>query len=469
MTDVTAPSPMEFVIRLCCIGEVDTNLFTEATLCALKQQPLLQANASLGPTHLTSFWRPASNTVPVIQWLDGDPSIGRGYPDSFLPIDLETEIGFRLYGWRFNIDQEPRMELRFVFHHACCDGKGSLDFIAQVLQNLSRMVDGQSADTTSRFDKQSVLKRGCSQRREISLLNRIRRTLIVRPKRAANMLLIRPRSLGSKFTCGAEKPALQNLFADPPRQCSTTLDQTTTRQLGVFAKSHSATTNTVLARELFHALNECAGCATSDPDRKRALRLLIPFSLREERHVRMPAANCVSMAYIEANQSLLDQDGDDNPVLLTDLVRQFKNIRHWNLDHAWNETIETYAKLWPLIKPFKRLKSSKRSQQNRRPIATTVMSNLGRVFKHEDCVNHEGEFSVGSLTVKTVHLALPCNADLSMNFAVNFYCNRLTLDVSYLPSIVSRSTAQNLLDSWKSRIARLVEPSQAPELARSAV
>ena len=183
----------------------------------------------------------------------------------------------------------------------------------------------------------------------------------------------------------------------------------------------------------------------------------------------MPAANCVSMAYIEANQSLLDQDGDDNPVLLTDLVRQFKNIRHWNLDHAWNETIETYAKLWPLIKPFKRLKSSKRSQQNRRPIATTVMSNLGRVFKHEDCVNHEGEFSVGSLTVKTVHLALPCNADLSMNFAVNFYCNRLTLDVSYLPSIVSRSTAQNLLDSWKSRIARLVEPSQAPELARSAV
>ena len=87
MTNDFSSSPMEFVFRVCGTGEIEEEAWAQAILNSLKQHPLLQANASVGPTHRKSSWRPASNKSPVIQWLVGDPNQGRGYPEDFRPID----------------------------------------------------------------------------------------------------------------------------------------------------------------------------------------------------------------------------------------------------------------------------------------------------------------------------------------------------------------------------------------------
>ena len=451
MSNEFAGSAMEFVIRLCCTGPIDVERFNEAVVIALKHQPLLQANAEIGPTHSTSYWRTASDPAPVIKWLDGDPTRGRGVTNGFQPIELDKEIGFRLYGWQHQIDGQPQTEIRFVFHHACCDGKGGVSFIEHVLCQYRLLKEG-NCDAMPRFDVNRIEDRDKRASHSFGIADSIWRMFVVRPKRVANMLLTHPLSLvAATKTVGEES-------VDPPRQCSTTLDLVTTEQLGAIANSLGATTNLILARELFHVLVEHLKNGEASVSGSRGgnlLRLLIPFSLRNEMQHMMAAANCVSMAYLETKQDLLVQDRAENSVVLPDLVKQFDFIRKWRLQYSWIESIKSYARIWPLIKPFKR--SQKNKGSDRRQVATTVLSNLGRVFGSELLPTSDGKIKIGELEIETVHLVLPCPAKLKINFTVNFYSNRLTLDVSYLPSAVARETAQKLLDSWRNRVVAVVQ------------
>ena len=132
-------------------------------------------------------------------------------------------------------------------------------------------------------------------------------------------------------------------------------------------------------------------------------------------------------------------------------------IRRWQLQYSWIESIESYARFWPLLKLLKKRKPSEDGQQSGLTIATAAMTNLGRAFKNQRWADNGGKIKVASLEVETVHVAVPCTEKLNTNFSVNFYRDRLTLDIIYLPSLVSREAAQSILDTWTQRISRLVE------------
>ena len=461
MSDKVSASPMEFVVRLDCVGNVDATKFTEAISAELKRQPLLQANATVGETHRDSYWRPASNCTPKIHWYDENPDQGSGFPKDFAPIDLESEIGCRFYGWRFLANDRECVVLKFVYHHACCDGKGSIAFAENTLHRYQCLLD-QNATLVGDLkvvDPQQLLNRNSPTTNKLGTIDRVWRALLIRPKRVGNMLLSKPRLLSrsARVANGGDV----DLYSNPPRHCSTELSVDETKRLGVLAKKLSASSNTILARELFHVLNDHfeddlnladdGNAETSDARAKsnRALRILIPFSLRDETHNKMPAANCVSMAYLEARQEILSEDSSNNPVLVSELVEQVSFIRRWNLQYSWIESIESFAKIWPIVKLFKFRKAS---PTKKAPIATTVMTNLGRVFRGSGLVDNEGTLAVNGMVVNSFHLILPCTATTMVNFSVNFYGNRLTLDAAYLPSLQDRETVETLLHSWKQRI-----------------
>ena len=460
MSNEVAGGLMEFVVRLCCTGSVDVEKFNQAIISALKQQPLLQANASIGATHSTSYWRPASNLKPVIEWIDGEPTAGRGAIDGFRPIELEDEIGFRFYGWRFTLvgetETQAQTEMRFVFQHACCDGKGSFDFVEDVLLEYQFLVQGKRDDAVRIFDCERIVCRDQHERHSFNLADRIWRTFVVRPRRAANMLRTRPLSLELELKPKRESGEAD--LTDTARQCSVTLDAETTKKIGDYARSVGATTNLVLAHELFHVLGDCLnrrgsahnGASVGGAGSSDLIRMLIPFSLRSETHQRMPAANCVSMAYLETKLNSLNRDdAAEGCDLLPDLVNQLAFIRRWSLQYSWIESIKSLARISPLLRLFKRNQSNRFGGQQ---IATTVFTNLGRVFSSGLLSAPNCEIKIGSLEIRSAHMVVPCNTRQSINFSVNFYCNRLTLEVSYLPSAVTVETAQSLLDSWQRRI-----------------
>lgn len=448
MSDRISGSPMEFVIRLDCVGTVDAARFTEAVSAEVKRQPLLQANATVRESHRESCWRPATNCVPVITWHEGDPDKGTGFPEDFAPIDLEIEIGFRFYGWRFPVDDQEHVVMKFVYHHACCDGKAGVQFAANTFQRYQSLIDGESDSPIELpiVDEQQLLNRNLPAANRFGFADRIWRAFVVRPKRVGNMLLSKPRKISGNVRVAKRDDS--DTVADPPRQCSTDLTVGETKQLAALARKLSASSNTILARELFHVLNEYLESNSNLSN--DALRILIPFSLRDERHHSMPAANCVSMAYLEARQKILKVDGVGDPVLVSNLARQVDFIRRWNLQYSWIESIDLYARIWPVIKLLKFHR--KRRVRKTKQIASTVMSNLGQVFRESDLLDSNSELAAGAIVVKSVHLALPCSATVPVAFSLNFYGNRLTIDVTYLPSSIDPGTAESLLDSWKQRI-----------------
>ncbi len=460
MSNQVSASPMEIFVRLDCVGFVDETKFADAILAELKLQPLLQANATVGPTHLKSHWRPASNCVPDIRWFAGDPDNDSGLPSDFAPIDLENEIGFRFYGWRFLVDDQQRIVMKFVYHHACCDGKSGVEFAEKTFHRYQCLLAEQAAsldDELAVADEYRVRNRARLTAKKLSPIDRIWRTLVIRPKRIGSMLLSKPRVF-PKPTENANG-GVCDVFSDLPQLCTTQFNRDQTRQLGVLSKKLSATTNTILAGQLFHVLNDhfesnVETPATVAERNKRNLCILLPFSLRDQGYQSMPVANCVSMAYLAASGKILKADRPDDPVLVADLARQVKFIRRWNLQYSWIESINTYVRIWPIFRLLKFVRKGRSMQ-----IApTTVMTNLGRVMSDSDlATNSDGERMVNGsgpkgFVVKSVHVSPPCAATVIVNFSINFYGDRLTLDVTYLPSFLDRKTAEGLLGSWRQRV-----------------
>lgn len=456
MTSRVAKSPMEFVVTLQCEGSIDCEKFTQAILLEIKQHPLLQANAEIGPNHRQSYWKVAAEPLPQINWIEKEFLPEQGFPEDFEPIDLKSEIGLRFYGWHYGTESTQQVVMKFAFHHACCDGKAGLDFVEQALVRYGSLFEGADASIETDFQSDRISDRDTQAIQSLKFLDRIVRSVVVRPKRVAKFLFQRPLMLRPNVE--SKDIDSEKLYDDPPRQCSITIDQNRTKALGEFARSHDSTTNLVLARELFHTLNIRQDDSNGSGDSGR-FRLMIPYSLRDDRRHEVQVANCVSIVYLEATKRSLSQDTNENPVLLTQLGKQMDYIRRWQLEYSWIESIESYAKFWPVIKLFKNRKTSegKPKKQKGLEIATAAMTNLGRAFNNERWAASDGKIKVGSLEVETVHVAVPCTEKLNTNFSVNFYRDRLTLDIIYLPSLVSRETAQSVLDSWAQRITRLVE------------
>ena len=451
MSDRVSAAPMEFVVRLDCVGVVDVENFAKAILDELQRQPLFQANATVGQTHRASYWRPASNTTPKICWCEGDPAQVGGFPEDFVPIDLENEIGFRFYGWRFVVDGQDRIVMKFVYHHACCDGKGGIEFAENTFLRYQCLMGDNTTSLSDLaiVDEQQLLNRNLPAANKLSLFDRVWRAIVVRPQRVGNMLLSKPRVFSK---CTKIQNGVDDIFSHPPRVCSIKFSEDETKRLGAFAKGLSTSTNTILARELFHTLVDHLekNPESGNDGSNRALRILVPFSLRDERHRHMPAVNCVSIAYLEATKKSLRSDSANNPVLLSDLENQVDFIRRWNLQYSWIESVESYAKVWPIIRLLRFGK--KGSTWKVAPRATTVMTNLGRVFSVGKLIDSNGEMAVKDLVVKSVHVSPPCNSNVIVNFSINFYANRLSLGVVFLPSLITQETAEDLLCSWKRRI-----------------
>lgn len=460
MTSRVAKSPMEFVVQLQCVGRVDCEKFAQAILLEIKRHPLLRSNAEIGPNHRQSYWRIASVAVPQINWIENEFSPEHGFPEDFEPIDLRSEIGLRFYGWNCNAELSSDVVMKFVFHHACCDGKAGLDFVEQTLVKYGSLVDGTGEDTDAKIETElqndGISDRDTQAGQPLNIFDRLCRSIVVRPKRVAKFLLQRPFLL-NRHTGGSKSVDAEKLYDAPPRQCTFTFDEQKTKALGEFSKARNSTTNLVLARELFRTLNDREDCSSGSGDQGR-FRLMIPYSLRDDRQHQVQVANCVSIVYLEATKKVLGQDGDGDSVLLAELGRQMDYVRRWQLQYSWIESIESYAKFWPLIKLLKKRKSSEGKKKGL-AIATAAMTNLGRAFKNERWAGSGGKIKVGSLEVESVHVAVPCTEKLNTNFSVNFYRDRLTLDIIYLPSLVSREIAQSILDSWVERIARLAGTS----------
>ena len=449
MSKACGSSPMEFSIRLISVGVLSREKFEQAIETALKTQPMLQANAAIGDTYLLSRWRPAEDIKPKIFWMETDSALENKIPADFESIDLSTEIGFRLYSYRcLDGGKQECNELNFLFHHACCDGKGAISFITQVLHTYEKLSSQPNHSPPPLVRVDDILLRTLEPPKTLRLVDRLRKSCFISPKRFLTATFRKPAAISIDYENASES----NFYHEPPRQCSLSLDLETTRQLGQFSNRQQTTTNNVLICKLFRAIDDFLRDSRRDKsNRQRPIRIFIPFSLRDSKQQHMPAANCVSMTFIEANAERLA-----SKKLLEHVTCRIDFIHKWQLQHGWAQAAESYARAWPLFRMFKSRRNVATAQHPEKKIATSILSNLGGVFKTASFPTEQGQVRIGDLLIRSVHLALPCTAAMPATFSVNFYGGRLNLDVTYLPTVISEADAQKLLTSWRDNILKVL-------------
>lgn len=436
MLDEVAKAPMTIIARMEVTGTVQTQQLGQAILDTVVEEPLLQSHVVVGETHLDSFWIPAENLLPKIEWkLDQ----GDGSTEQFQAFDLTREIGFRFVG-----HIEPgKSQLRFLFHHACCDGLGSMGFIDRVLcryQNATNenSDEKQNAHIKIEYPNRLLLaKRDPKPQTPMPWHRRWWRSTYVLPTRIAGAAFRKPVQISSSLQA-TETAGTQTAGIDADRQLplslSLTLEPSAKNQLANVAKSRSASMHVLLMRHLIQAVQQWN--SQSESMQGSTIRLLVPFSLRTSDHHGMPAANCVSVAFISASK---DETGVVDQ-LSESLSRQMKFIRNWQIDYSWSQSIRLLASQ-RLLRPLLNRLASQQS-------VTTVFSNLGQVFRGSELPRRNGKLVAGEFVIDSFHIAAPCTPATYATFAVNFYGEHITLDMNFLPNKINPADAKSLLSKW---------------------
>ena len=434
-------SSMTSLLVLCVNGELRADLFESALVRAIQSHPLLSAIVSPGDRLSQCKWVPSSHANDFIQFKPWDDDWESPWSD---PIDLQSEPGIRVC-----IRQAANQsEIRFFFHHACCDGIGALRLIEDTLVGYDQ---GTGGEATLRPLKPSALDdRDTQPPRVMSLARGIWQSVIIRPHRVVQLLFRQPAPIAapespfsetivSEQAVAAKRQSVEDLKTLPVHVCSTG----ETEALSNHAKSKGVSLNELLVRDLMVALY--GWNQNSRRPSKQSLRILIPVSLRDSRHREMPAANCVSMTYITAAHHTLE----DPESLLADISRQIKFIRRWQIEYSWNQSTALIASSRILTRLTR-----KRAQGR---IATTVFSNLGRVFKQANLKRRGGKIVSGGLEVESIHAVPPLGQNLSAAFACHFYNGRLNLAMNYAQDSFDGDQADSLLMTFVKQLQSTAE------------
>ena len=447
---------MTFAICLGLNGKLDSAAFEAAVASAIAMHPFLSANicsqnktASQKDTAQNNtserpdqfYWVPVSDPQPYVSIADWSQPFLYRVSEA---IDLNAEIGVRIWV-RHGGDE---VEIRFQFHHACCDGLGAFRMIEDLLRSYSKLAANTEHGSTKQdsklaredanrlypLDPDVLSLRTAEPEAKLSIKNRILRSTVILPIRITKLLTQKTAAIVASSSVDKSSTEVASLIELP----SHTFTQELTESLRSFAKSSGSTLNDLLVRDLFLTID--AWNQASGSKRNRNIRLLIPFSLRTKKHAQMPAANCVSMVYMAANAKLLD----DPNAMLASVTRQRKFIRKWQIEHSWNQTAA--------LASSSRLLSGLVQRRAERPIASSVLTNVGQLFCESGLPKMDGKIHCGDLVLNSVVIVPPSEASAPVTFGCNLYADSLTVALNYHQRSFPKSDADRFLSAYVDRL-----------------
>ena len=424
LNHVVGSSPT-YIAQLRISGKLNVSALKSAILQAQRRHPLLAANVKgKGPDN-NFHWVAAKKPKPYID-IEPRPKEIRFAQGS--QIDLKNEVGLR--AWARYGDHD--IDLRFQFHHACCDGLGSLKFMEDVFYCYDQIECGASQDRfQSSYD--SSLAGRAPQLGQMSLPDRVRRSAYIIPLRILRMLTQKPMSI-------VPKPTSSTKDADELLELPTvSLTQAQTKSLRQFAVAKSISLNDLLIRDLLLTLNDWNW--SHGAKSKMNLRLLIPFSLRTRAHAMLPATNCVSMVYYTFRQT--DLENPDR--LLNSIASQTEYVRRWKIQYSWNKSVSTIASSSFLSWLVTR-------KRRKKPLATGVFSNVSPIFRQTKLPRIDGKIQFGGLQLDSLHSAPPANSTVPVSFFACVYAKQLTVTLNYDPSVLSPMQANDLFENWRGQL-----------------
>ena len=284
LSDDRRQYPMCFAFHMEMHGQLRRNEFFAAIEQAALRHPLLCAKLVEESGRL--FWMAVDFPDSVIEWQQVDE-----YPAEFRPmqfIDLTLEIGLRV--WVKVKDDSARIMLQV--HHACCDGLGAMQFVEDVMIAYHNKVVDAAAQLTLRPLESAVLAERGKICQTQSLLEKPKK-LAIGIARGIHFFRHQPIQLRGKLRDNNQ----ENAAAVGPRFHARLFEKNILPKIQQHCEDRQ-TINDHLLAHTFAALFEWHN-AHSRPHDPKFIRVGIPVNLRSERHKRIPAANVVTVSFLD--------------------------------------------------------------------------------------------------------------------------------------------------------------------------
>lgn len=398
--------PMTYTIRLKFLGQIDRAAFDAAVDRGVRRHPLLCAHlVGDRPSQLT--WVQASNPFPYVDY--GDEAKPLRFPGTE-QIDLRTHTGLRI--WVRSGDE--RTEMRFQFHHCCCDGLGAYRLIEDVLCAYHMALCPDDHDVTFRpLDPELLAARMRFGLAWWRVLLRMPLEIWGAVMGMAMFLLLRPQPLLSP-----ERPVEEEADSPPLLDVPAhTFAADESNRLRDAARAAGATMNDLLLRDLLLAMHEWN--ESLDPRiGGRLMRVMIPINLRSAGDEVMPAANVIGMVNLDRWLKWYR-----NPArLLTSIAWETRILQYFRFALAFIRCIALLERIPGGLEFMTR---------TNRCYATSVLSNLGRILGQAPLPRREGKLVAGGLLLESIESAPPVRSFVATGLTCLYYCGRLTLVQNY--------------------------------------
>jgi len=405
LEDDSPRHPMTYTVRLKFLGRINNAAFDTAMDLAVRRHPLLGAHlVSNRSSNLT--WVQTQAPFPYVDY--GDEAKPFRFPGTER-IDLSRHTGLRTWVRGSN----ERTEIRFQFHHCCCDGIGAYRFIEDVLCAYHTVIRPEDLVELRPLNPGLLSKRtqfGLSWWR---LLLRLPLEIWGAVVGLAMFLLLRPQPLVSPEQPDKSEVDSPQLLDYPTH----TFEVEESNRLRDSARVAGATMNDLLLRDLILAMDEWnAGLDKSTAG--RLIRVMIPMSLRVAGDEVMPAANVVAMVNLDRWLKIYR-----NPSrLLTSIAWETRILQYCRFALTFIRCITLFEWIPGGLAFLTRAN---------RCYATCVFSNMGRVLAEAPLPRQDGKLVVGDLLLVEMGSAPPVRSFVATGLTCLYYCGQLTLVQNY--------------------------------------
>jgi NRPS condensation-like uncharacterized protein len=419
--------PMNFFIRMRFSGQLCKQSIEKALELVAERHPLLTARVHRKGHRWKRWEQPSNRGIPIRTHTITTPDETPQCPG----IDLNSEGG--LIGHVLHCG--PTDQMLWQFHHACCDGLAGFQILEDWLIEYARLAGDPVPDgALRRLEEIRLKRRGHFGLNAWQLVKKMRRQAIGLHG-ARQFLMRKPVPILPNTIDGIE----DDLPDRYPAAITRMFSREQTQSLRRVATQSSCTVNELLARDLFLALGQFRE-RHSVGNAQDWLRMSVPINLRRAGDRKLPAANVMSMVFLDRRQS----DFRDSQRLLQSIHDEMQQIKT-------NELGLTFLlSLW-LCRPLPG-GYSKRSDRFE-CTATCVFTNLGNLFSRISVPrDDQSRLVVGGLVLESIDSIAPIRPFTGAAFAPFKYAKCLGTTMQFDPRMLSTGQARELLDDYASRV-----------------
>jgi NRPS condensation-like uncharacterized protein len=420
--------PMAFCLQTPLSGQFDRESFELALRSALDRHPLLQAT-------VTSRWNRCHWSHHQITELPLDWDLSSdALPPKPVQIMISKEPGIKL--WVRKSGDE--FLVVWQFHHACCDGIGSLQFIGDVFAHygIETAEEDQAAPKLQDLNTELLKQRGdlISTGSGVTSSSLSLRTLVRRFRR-----------LVGRTTMPLASPPREPETDSRPLMLTHHLDRTTFKLLNRIASKHDVNLNSLLLREMFLTLRDW-NKTYHGLKKNQWIRLGMPLSMRMPQHRGIPACNMVSMMFFPRKAD----DCDDVDDLLQGIQKQTIKTLHNRLGNLLLAAIRRIRKVPGLLTLL---------LHSNRPFTTAILANVGEVRKHlgGHFPHIKGRCIAGNIIIEHVDGVAPIRPGTRLAVSVGVYRRELIINTNCDQNHLSHTHSQQLIALFVSRLEALTK------------